>query len=108
MDYPSIAHVKVENSSYYARELAQAGGESAGIWKVSIVLMISENQVFSQSYSLQTVFTAQARGAVTPGAPLNSLMTDPTSGKYYSEMTWKERPDSKWIFEFVEQHLDEL
>ena len=93
---------------YYARELTQVGGESAGIWKVSIVLMTSENQVFSQSYSLQTVFTAEAKGAVTLGAPLNSLMIDPATGKYYSEMTWKERPDSRWIFEFVGQHLDEL
>jgi hypothetical protein len=93
---------------YYVRELRQVGGESAGTWQVSMVLMVSENRMFSASYSLQTVFTAQAKGAVTPGAPLNSLMIDPASGKYYSEMTWKERPDSKWIFEFVEQHLDKL
>ncbi len=93
---------------HYVNELHKVGGESAGTWNVSIVLMVSEERMFSASYSLRTIFSAEARGAVTPGAPLNSLMIDPLSGKYYSEMAWKERPDSKSIFEFVKQHLEEL
>ncbi|MCP4537916.1 MAG: hypothetical protein GY832_12295 [Chloroflexi bacterium] len=93
---------------YYVKELRKVGGKSAGTWQVSIVLMVSENRIFSQNYSLETVFTAQAKGAVTSGVPLNSLMIDPASEKYYSEMTWTDRPDARWILEFVEQHIDEL
>lgn len=93
---------------YYTGELEKVGGESVGTWNVSIVLMISTNKIFAQSYSLETVFTSKASDISIPGAPLSSLMTDTATGKYYSEMTYRERPDAKWYFEFVKQHIEEL
>jgi hypothetical protein len=45
---------------------------------------------------------------VTPGAPLDALTVDPATGRYFSEMPWQERPDARWVFEFVSRHLDEL
>jgi len=93
---------------YYVRELDEVGGESIGIWKGSIVLVISDEKVFSESLFFETVLTSRRKGSVTPGSPLDSLMIDPASGKYYSEMAYQERPDFRWVFEFVKQHIGEL
>lgn len=93
---------------YYVQELAQVGGESIGTWRVAIVLMVSPNQVWSSSYSLSTILTAKASPVLLPGAPLCSLTIDPATGKYYSEMTYRERPDSQYILDIMKQHLDKL
>jgi XTP/dITP diphosphohydrolase len=91
---------------YYVRELAQVGGESVGIWRVSVVLVTSTGRVFAQSYSLETMLTSKASDILIPGAPISSLMIDPATGKYYSEMAYNERPDSRWIRDIIQQYLD--
>jgi 8-oxo-dGTP diphosphatase len=93
---------------YYARELDKVGGESIGIWNVSVALATSTGQVLCQSYSLRTRLTSQASEVLIPGAPISSLMIDPATGKHYSEIAYQERPDSRWILEIVEQYLDKL
>jgi 8-oxo-dGTP diphosphatase len=93
---------------YYARELERVGGESGGTWHIAIVLMVSEEQVFSECFGLEVMFTAQRRGVLTAGVPLDTLMIDPQSGRYYSEMSYPERPDSIWVLDFLRRHLDEL
>ena len=93
---------------HYARELAKIGGEAVGIWRGSIALVVSDEQVYAGTHTLKTVLTSRRRGSVTPGAPLDALTIDPATGRYYSEMTWQERPDCEWVFEFVRQHIDEL
>lgn len=93
---------------YYASELDKVGGKSVGIWKGSITLVTSNEQVFCDSFSFKTILTTERKGGVTSGAPLDAMTLDPATGKYYSEMNWTERPDTRWIFEFLRQHLNEL
>jgi inosine/xanthosine triphosphate pyrophosphatase family protein len=93
---------------YYVRELENVGGESMGLWRGSMVLVISDDQIFADSFSFKTILTSWKKGGVTPGAPLDALTIEPTTGRYFSEMAWKERPDAQWVFEFVKRHLDTL
>lgn len=93
---------------YYIGELGKIGGKSVGTWKGSIALAVSDEKVFSDSYSYQTILTTKRKGGVISGAPLDAVTIDPITGKYYTEMDWKERPDARWVFEFFQQHLSEL
>ena len=93
---------------YYARELAKLGGETVGIWEGSIALVVSDERVYADTFTFQATLTPKRKGGVTPGAPLDALTIDPATGRYYSEMTWQERPDCQWVFEFVRQHIDKL
>ncbi len=54
------------------------------------------------------LLTSYCRPALTPGAPLDSLMIDPETGKFYADMTWEERPYSRWVREVVREHLADL
>ena len=93
---------------YYARELDRVGGQTVGKWEVGIALVTLGGKTFSHTFGLQARFTATRSIALKAGEPLSSLMTDPTTGKYYSELADEERPDSRWIREFVSEHLEEL
>jgi inosine/xanthosine triphosphate pyrophosphatase family protein len=93
---------------YYVGELDKIGGKSVGTWKGSIALAVSDEKIFSASYSYQTILTTQRKGAVISGAPLDAVTVDLITGKYYTEMDWKERPDVQWVSEFLKQHLSEL
>lgn len=93
---------------YYARELENIGGESVGLWEGAHVLVVSDDQIFVDTSSFKTILTSRRKGGVTPGAPLDALAIDPTTGRYYSEMAWIERPDVRWMSAFLKQHLDAL
>jgi 8-oxo-dGTP diphosphatase len=93
---------------YYIRELNKVGGTSPGSWQIAIASVMRIDQVFVKSYTLKTIFTSQASPILMAGAPLSSLMIDPGSGKYYSEMTETERPDSGLIAEVIRQFLEVL
>lgn len=93
---------------HYAWELAGLGGEAVGIWQGSLVLIIGDGQVYGDTFTFKTWLTARRKGGVTPGVPLDALTIDPATGRYFSELTWQERPDARWVFEFVQRHLDAL
>jgi 8-oxo-dGTP diphosphatase len=93
---------------YYMRELEKVGGESVGIWRAGFVLITSPDKIFRQSFLLKVKFTARKKGRMHPGAPLDVVMIDPATGKYYSEMIYREREDFRWTFEFMQQHLEVL
>lgn len=93
---------------YYARALEEIGGESVGLREGAHALAVSGDQIFVDTSSFKTILTSRRRGGVVPGAPLDALTIDPTTGRYYSEMAWIERPDVRWLFEFLQQHLDAL
>lgn len=93
---------------YYIKELEKVGGESKGFFWVVFVLVVSNEKVFSQSYSLDLTLSSRRSDVLIPGAPLSSLSIDPVTGRYFSEMPYNKRPDSKWIFEFMKQHLETL
>jgi len=93
--------------AYYARELDRIGGQTVGRWEVGLALATPGGKTFSHAFNLQTRFTSARSTALISGEPLSSLMTDPTTGKYYSEMADEERPDARWIREFVSEHVEE-
>lgn len=93
---------------YYARELENIGGENIGLWEGAHALVVSDDQVFVDKSSFKTILTSRRKGDVVPGAPLDALTIDPATGRYYSEMAWSERPDVRWLSEFLKQHLDAL
>ena len=69
---------------YYVGELDRVGGESVGTWKGSIVLVVSDEKVFCDSVSFKTILTAERKGGVTSGSPLDAVTIGPGTGKYYS------------------------
>lgn len=97
-----------EIHAYYQCKLRQIGGQSKGCWQVAIVLQVAPARQFCQSYTLPVMFTAHAQGPPMPGAPLNTLMVDPESGKYYAEMTYAERPEAQIFRNFVRTHLGDI
>jgi hypothetical protein len=93
---------------YYVGELGKVGGESVCTWKGSYVLVVSDEKVFCDSFSFKTILTTERKGGVTSGSPLDAVTIDPGTGKYYTEIKWQERPDVRWILEFLRQHMGEL
>ena len=93
---------------HYVRELAKMGGRAIGIWQGSIALVVSHEQACAGTFTYRTVLTCTRRGSPSPGAPLDALTIDPATGRYFSEMPWQERPDCKWIFQFMRKHVDKL
>ena len=93
---------------HYRSELAKLGGESTGLWEGAHALAVSSGRLLAETYSFQTILTSRRRGSVTPGSPLDVLTIDPATGRYLSEMPWAERPDARWLAQFLAQHLDAL
>jgi len=95
----------VELLEYYSKEIKKIGNQTTCLWKVSLVLLLNFDNIFSKSYSFETILTSKKSRILNPGAPLNSLMMDIKSHKYYSEISPNERPDYKIIQNFVRSHL---
>lgn len=98
---------------YYKQELNIVGGISKGLWITAIVLKTSTDNTLSKTFKSETTLTSQASNVQTPGEPLNSLQINPTTGKYYSEMTPEERTKAQGaraygIVEFMENNFDAL
>ncbi len=93
---------------HYARELAKIGGQAIGTWQGSIVLVVSDEQSYAATFTYRTVLTSKRRGSPSPGAPLDALTIDPSTGRYFSEIAWQERPDVEWVSQFVRQHVAKL
>jgi inosine/xanthosine triphosphate pyrophosphatase family protein len=98
-----------EMLDYYTRELGRIGGESKGRWITAIALAISPDKILSETFSRSTFLTARRSRTLIPGAPLGSIQMDPTSGKFYSEMTYEERgddPETLGIVAFLEKNME--
>ncbi len=93
---------------YYLRELEMVGGESPGTWTASQALALSANQVLVYSYQFAVRFTSIPCGELAPGRILDSLMVDPRSGKYYTELPLEERPYYQEMCDFVLGNLDKI
>jgi len=93
---------------FYERLLERLGGEGIAVWSVGMALAISGERIVRERFSVEVLMRAGRRGRLIAGVPLDCLMVDPLSGKYYSEMEHEERPGSARYREFVEQYLSEL
>ena len=79
---------------HYVAQLNSVGGQSNGRWQVAIALATLDGRLHHRSYAIEACFTAAISSVRIADAPLSSLMFDPNSGTYYSEMAYAERPDS--------------
>lgn len=102
------AMAEAEMLAYYQGVLRDLGGESPATWTGSQALALSAGEVIVDTYTFTVRFTAQRRGAVVPGRALDSLMIDPTSGRYYSELADPERPYYQAIERFLRGNLGSL
>jgi inosine/xanthosine triphosphate pyrophosphatase family protein len=93
---------------YYQKELEAVGGESAATWRGAMALMLVPEKMYTDTFFFKATLTSRRKGRGFPGAPLDALMIDPTTGRYYSEMSWQERPHTRWIGEFVKRYISEL
>jgi len=102
-----------EMLAYYTRALQAVGGQSVGIWITSIALMLSSSKIYSATINSETMFVAKKSPIMMPGEPLNSLQIDPSTGKYFSEMTdarrvRAQRKRASGIFDFVQKHWHQI
>ncbi|MBN2006606.1 MAG: hypothetical protein JXA21_24855 [Anaerolineae bacterium] len=93
---------------YYRKSLDEVGGTSPAVWYIAVSFVASADRVGTQHFTLQAVMTSQPSHIVHRDAPLSSLMLDPATGRYYSEMAYRERPDSVLITEILSRHLEGL
>lgn len=93
---------------HYAQELARLGGATRGVWTGALALAAGDERVITYSFSFEVIMEPEPKGSLPPGAPLNCLMTDPASGKHYSDLAHGDRPDIAELRAFVERHLDAL
>lgn len=71
---------------YYLAELVRIGGVSTGRWRVAVALALPDAVIKTKSYEVSTLFVAQASPVRIPDSPLSSLMLDPITNQYYSEI----------------------
>jgi inosine/xanthosine triphosphate pyrophosphatase family protein len=89
--------------AFYIRALDTVGGESPCTWEGSLALALPGNQLFTSTYTFQTLLTAQAHGQPIPGIALAPITLDPRTGKYFSELAWDEHPDVGWIRQLLKR-----
>jgi XTP/dITP diphosphohydrolase len=102
-----------EMLNYYQAELDQVGGQSRGKWVTAIALKVDLAQIYSETFTSQTLFTSKASPVVMAGEPLNSLQVDPVSGIYFSEMLPDERIKAQGqrasgMIGFIQKHWDKF
>jgi inosine/xanthosine triphosphate pyrophosphatase family protein len=93
---------------HYRKGLEEVGGISPGTWYVAVSFVASAGQEHTQLFTLETLMTSEASDSLIPGAPLSSLMKDPPTGRYYSEMAYEERPDLVLIAGILKEDLEKL
>jgi XTP/dITP diphosphohydrolase len=90
---------------YYIGELKQMGGQSVAYWKVATALTLSPSITFVDTYHFEALLLSQPSPKLNPGTPLSSLMVDPRSGRYFSEIDHRQRPDAEWVKTIMQQNL---
>lgn len=99
--------------NYYIEELKKCGGESKGIWRIGLTLVLSFNEIYSTTFDRETLFTTKVCNIASKGEPLNSIQINPKSGRYEAELTPSERKESQkdlsdHINKFMTKHLQKL
>ena len=92
---------------HYIKKIRSVGGSTFGTWHNCIALVHSEATPLVHSWQMEVLFTANQSQKTMPGAPLNSIMCDPDSRCYFSDMAYMDRPDSRVIMSFFHRNLDE-
>ncbi len=77
--------------SYYSNLVKKLGGRINGRFEFAICFITSLGEKHGITIVSPRVFTSKVSNSRIPGYPLESIQIDPTSGKYISEMSEKER-----------------
>jgi len=93
---------------HYIKLLSTVNGESSGRWQVAIALATTDGLVEHRCYAIEALFTATPSAVRIDGAPISSLMMDPQSGIYYSEMSYVDRPDSLRLKRSLSELFEQL
>ncbi len=93
---------------FYEQELKSLGGATTATWHVGLALALSSVRIVTQQTAFPALMRLGRRGPLRPGAPLDCLLSDPISGKAYSEMRHEERPAFATYRNFVAQFLEEF
>jgi inosine/xanthosine triphosphate pyrophosphatase family protein len=101
-----------EMLAYYAKIIADLGGETTGLW-ISAIALVTPNGEFTQRFERQTLLTSEINSKRTLGEPLNSIQIDPKTGKYFTDLSkddWLalQAEREKGYIDFIEEHLAEL
>ena len=96
--------------SHYSALLRGLGGDATGVWTFGVALTCDRDHVPTQRLTYRTTLLATPSPVLDPGAPLNSLQFDTSTGKYFSEMTPAEYATrfgdgSDQIVRFITRHL---
>ena len=91
---------------HYIKKIRSVGGSTFGTWHNCIALVHSEATPLVHSWQMEVLFTANQSQKTMPGAPLNSIMCDPDSRCYFSDMAYMDRSDSRVIMSFFHRNLD--
>ena len=97
-----------EIQRYYIDEVKKLGGKSIGIWSATIALAVSSSNIVIMNYEYKTLFTSEPKGRIVEGAALDTIMIEPSTKRYYSEMKNSERPDIKYVLQFFREYKDRL
>ena len=95
---------------HYSALLRGLGGDATGVWTFGVALACDGEHVHTQRLTFRTTLAARPSTVLDPGAPLNSLQFDASTGKYFSEMTPTEYAHrfghgSGQIVRFITRHL---
>jgi 8-oxo-dGTP diphosphatase len=95
---------------HYSALLRGLGGDATGEWTFGVALACDRDHVHTQRLTYQTTLLATPSPVLDPGAPLNSLQFDTSTGKYFSEVTPAEYATrfghgSSRIVSFITRHL---
>lgn len=93
---------------YYLRQIEDVGGESFATWTGSQALALPGGQVLLDTFTFRALFTTHSKGDVVPGLALDSIMIDPASGRYYTELAPEERPYYQPTARFILSHLHRI
>ena len=95
-----------EMLSHYSDLLRRLGGRATGEWTFGIALAPAPGRILSARRVHRTQFVTTPSPVLVPGAALQSLQVNSTTGRYFSEMTPSEhanrlRERARWIVGFV-------
>lgn len=81
--------------TYYSSVIKNLGGKVSGHWEFGICVASPEGKTWETTIISPRVFVAIPSPKSVPGYPLESIQTDPESGKYIADMSQGEQ-DAFW------------
>jgi 8-oxo-dGTP diphosphatase len=94
--------------THYTHELDRIGGQSVAEWKIGLAFSISSARTLVDAYCFEVPILSRPSARLLPGTPLSSLMFDPRSGKYLSEIDHRQRLDAEWVEKIMQRNLGYL